>query len=113
MEVANTVWGELEPVEADIDFDQLEDEFAAKATATLKGGGRTDNAPKQKMLLTMQRAQNVSVFLAKLKLTPAQVRPAISPTGKHATLMPVTARHFQASLRFDIIYRSILCSADI
>lgn len=68
------MWGELEPVEADIDFDQLEDEFAAKATAMFKGGSRADKAPKQKMLLTMQRAQNVSVFLAKLKLTPAQVR---------------------------------------
>lgn len=73
VQVANTVWGELEPVEADIDFDQLEDEFAAKATATFKGAGQADKAPKQKMLLTMQRAQNVSVFLAKLKLTPAQV----------------------------------------
>ena len=68
------MWGELEPVDADIDFDQLEDEFAAKATATLKGG-RADKAPKQKMLLTMQRAQNVSVFLARLRMTPAQVRP--------------------------------------
>ncbi len=70
--MANTVWGELEPVEADIDYDKLEDEFAAKATATLKGG-RADKAPKHKMLLTMQRAQNVSVFLAKLRMTPAQV----------------------------------------
>lgn len=76
------MWGELEPVEADIDFDQLEDEFAAKATANLKGGCRADKAPKQRMLLTMQRAQNVSVFLAKLKLTPAQVRP---PTRLYCT----------------------------
>ncbi|CAL8464050.1 g3585 [Coccomyxa elongata] len=80
-QVANTVWGELEPVEADIDFDQLEDEFAAKATATFKGGGRTEKAPKQKMLLTMQRAQNVSVFLAKLKLTPAQIKEAVLQCG--------------------------------
>ncbi|BDA49172.1 probable disheveled-associated activator of morphogenesis 1 at N-terminal half [Coccomyxa sp. Obi] len=80
-QVANTVWGELEPVEADIDFDQLEDEFAAKATATFKGGRRADKAPKQKMLLTMQRAQNVSVFLAKLKLTPAQIKEAVLQCG--------------------------------
>lgn len=73
VQVANTVWGELEPVDGDIDLDQLEDEFAAQAAAVLKGS-RGDKAAKHKMLLPMQRAQNVSVFLAKLKMTPAQVR---------------------------------------
>jgi hypothetical protein len=70
--VENTVWKQLQPVDGDVDYDQLEDEFAAKQ-AKMRATGSDIQAPKHRLLLTMQRAQNVGVMLAKLKRTPAQV----------------------------------------
>lgn len=66
------MWKQLQPVEGEVDYAELEDEFAAKQAARAKAGG-ADAVPKRKMLLTMQRAQNVCVILLKLKMTPAQV----------------------------------------
>jgi hypothetical protein len=90
------VWGQLEPVDADIDFDQLEDEFASKATAILKGN--RDKGPKLKTLLTQQRAQNVSVFLATLRMTPAQVRPS-APWSLQACAFSHQGQEIQCSCK--------------
>ena len=76
-QVANTIFGELDAADADVDFDLLEDEFAAKPTQQLglnkpvADGKRA--APARRMLLPMQRAQNIGVFLTKLKMGPLQV----------------------------------------
>ena len=60
---------------AELDYQILEDEFAAKqAVMQIGKGGGAQQRPKQALLLPLQRAQNVGVFLTRLKMGPAQVR---------------------------------------
>ena len=57
-----------------MDYEVLEDEFAAKqAVKQIGKGTEAQQRPKQAMLLPLQRAQNVGVFLTRLKMGPAEV----------------------------------------
>jgi len=57
-----------------VDYEVLEDEFAAKQAVKQIGKGTgAQQRPKQAMLLPLQRAQNVGVFLTRLKMGPAEV----------------------------------------
>ena len=68
------MWGQLGKSNADVDYEVLEDEFAAKQAVKQIGKGTgAQQRPKQAMLLPLQRAQNVGVFLTRLKMGPAEV----------------------------------------
>ena len=82
-QLANTVWSQLEPGGADVDFETLEDEFAAKQTRGLLPAGAAQQKAKHTMLLPLQRAQNVGVFLTKLKMSPAQVHHRLLIPSSH------------------------------
>ena len=74
MQLENTVWGQLGKSPAEVDYEVLEDEFAAKqAVMQIGKGSGAQQRPKQAMLLPLQRAQNVGVFLTRLKMGPAEV----------------------------------------
>ena len=75
VQLENTVWGQLGTSQADVDYAVLEDKFAAKQAVKQIGGKGPSGPqrPKQAMLLPLQRAQNVGVFLTRLKMGPAQV----------------------------------------
>ena len=74
------MWGQLGMSQADVDYAVLEDEFAAKQAVKQIGGKGPSGPqrPKQAMLLPLQRAQNVGVFLTRLKTGPAQVGSAVT-----------------------------------
>lgn len=59
------------------DYRDLEDEFAATPSASQASGAKSAGGSRKQaartMLLSVQRAQNVGVLLAKLKMSPAQV----------------------------------------
>lgn len=77
VQVANTVWSRLDPTDAlDINYDALEDDFEARPEQALdsKPSAMGIGPPKHRMLLPMQRAQNIGVFLTKLKMGPLQVQ---------------------------------------
>lgn len=74
-----TVWQELAAnlQQLRLDFAGLEADFAAKAIhhgkhPKAEAGGRGQS---KIMLLPMKRSQNIGVFISRLKLTPAKVRP--------------------------------------
>ena len=97
------MWGQLGTSQADVDYAVLEDEFAAKQAVKQIGrkGPGGPQRPKQAMLLPLQRAQNVGVFLTRLKMGPAQV--GSTPTSgctSHMAALPKEERH-----------PSLLCSA--
>ncbi len=74
VQLEDTVWGQLGKSPAEVDYEILEDEFAAKqAVMQIGKGGGAQQRPKQAMLLPLQRAQNVGVFLTRLKMGPAEV----------------------------------------
>lgn len=78
MQLEDTVWGQLGKSNADVDYEVLEDEFAAKQAVKQIGKGTgAQQRPKQAMLLPLQRAQNVGVFLTRLKMGPAEVSNAL------------------------------------
>jgi len=79
LQLEDTVWGQLGKSNADVDYEVLEDEFAAKQAVKQIGKGTgAQQRPKQAMLLPLQRAQNVGVFLTRLKMGPAEVSNAFS-----------------------------------
>ena len=74
------MWSRLDPTDAlDINYDALEDDFEARPAQALepKPSARGVRPPRHRMLLPMQRAQNIGVFLTTLKMGPLQVRPAL------------------------------------
>ena len=83
------MWGKLGKSPAEVDYEVLEDEFAAKqAVMQLGNGGGAQQRPKQAMLLPLQRAQNVGVFLTRLKMGPAEVsKSAASAALVHSRLV--------------------------
>ncbi len=79
------MWCQLDAADADLDFDQLEEKFAAKVAQPLgnakaSAAARGRGAPKHLTLLPLQRAQNIGVFLAKLKMGPLQARGPACPS---------------------------------
>ena len=82
LQLENTVWGQLGRSPGEVDYEVLEEDFAAKqAVRQVGGAGQGGQArPKQAMLLPLQRAQNVGVFLARLKMGPSEA----SSLQKHA-----------------------------
>ena len=77
LQLENTVWGQLGQRHDEVDYKGLEEEFAAKQAVKQIGGkgpgAGAQQRPKQAMLLPLQRAQNVGVFLTRLKMGPAEV----------------------------------------
>lgn len=76
---------QVAPLDVSLDFAALEAEFAAReaprgGTGALNpdGGARAGaaRAPGRPSLLPLQRANNVGIVLARLKLSPAEARPA-------------------------------------
>ena len=78
-----------------MDFEALEEEFAAKAPAEAASGAKAASGrkaqPPRKSLLGMQRAQVVGVLLAKLKMAPAQVRARAEVHPQHPVLVAAAA----------------------
>ncbi len=81
--IQKTVWGQLpestsENNNLEIDFAQLEEEFAAKAPAAgIKNTSVPSVRPAGPRLVTLNRANNVGAMLARLKLTPEDAKRAL------------------------------------
>ncbi|GAB4820268.1 hypothetical protein N2152v2_007314 [Parachlorella kessleri] len=74
-QVQGTVWSspQLKTLQAEVDYEALEDDFAAKATVKAS----PCKVPRGATLLPLKRCNNVGIVLKKLKLTPWQVKESV------------------------------------
>lgn len=74
LQLENTVWGQLGRSPGEVDYEVLEQDFAAKQAVRQVGGAGQGRQlrPKPAMLLPLQRAQNMGVFLTRLKMGPSE-----------------------------------------
>ena len=79
LQLENTVWGQLGASTGEVDYAVLEEDFAAKQAVRQVGKGGQQR-PRPAMLLPLQRAQNMGVFLTRLKMGPTEA----SSTSMHA-----------------------------
>lgn len=80
VQVVDTVWKDLQPLNVSVDFGMLEEEFAARNTDKSSGGGIKAVRPAKVTMLQMQRSNNVAVFLNRLKMTTSEVLTLCSKT---------------------------------
>lgn len=71
----DTVWEELtSDQQIPLNFDVLEDEFAAKATKPKSSKSSASTSKNELiMLIPVKRSQNIGVFMSRLKLTASEV----------------------------------------
>lgn len=74
VQVADTVWKDLQPLNVSVDFGMLEEEFAARDIGKNAGSRIKAVRPSRLTILQMQRSNNVAVFLNRLKMTTSEVR---------------------------------------
>ena len=102
--VKNTVWSRLNEVHVNVDYAELQDQFAmlnngtlgtqsqrASAAGSSSSGALLRRAPVV-TLLAMQRSNNVGVLLANLKMPPAQVCVSKPLNKSNNSEMPCTVK---------------------
>ena len=96
LQLENTVWGQLGRSPGEVDYEVLEEDFAAKQAVRQVGGAGQGGQlrPKPAMLLPLQRAQNMGVFLTRLKMGPSE---ASSPR-LHASLRICISPNYLTSI---------------
>lgn len=109
VQTKNTVWSKINQApHPDVDFKSLEEQFAVedKGPKPLKGLSSCKK-PIAKMLLPVQRSNNVGIMLANLKMTPAQVKDAILQllTGGSSPLTDEQLEAVSKSLPTDVSTR--------
>ena len=79
------MWGQLGRSPGEVDYEVLEEDFAAKQAVRQVGGAGQGGQPRPKpaMLLPLQRAQNMGVFLTRLKMGPSEANSCQTHAQSH------------------------------